>query len=258
MQLQANFSFEALNDLISVFRASLEGPNGEKFLVENYDYLSSLCFNVWTEYVSPVLIQIEHFYYLKMTKELEKEYADKFQPIIEVSLKPCFIEGIKVFLKVASTNDETIDILWISKMTLELSKLLEEKNEFKTCTQILKNTYEKIITYRDESILLRTESKNELLLPFCLTTDNKKIDDMVGDIKKQYLKWKVELERKIRRFKRQKMRKRAYKPEEEDEEEDEVFRYAKQFYNDELKDDYIFNNIKTTRISEFDLIINCI
>lgn len=54
------------------------------------------------------------------------------------------------------------------------------------------------------------------------------------------------------------MRKRAHKPEEEDEEEDEVLRYAKQFYNNNMKDEYIFKSLAETEIGEFDLLISCI
>lgn len=257
-KLDANFSFESLSNLIEVFQDSLEGPNGENFLITHFDFLNTLSFHLWTSFISPVLIQIEQFCYMKMIGEVDETFQRFFQPLIEDRFKPAAKRGIRIFLKVASSNEESIDVLWISKMSLQLAKMLEEAAEFKESCQILRNCYQKIVDYRDEKILLRIESKNELLLPFCITCSNPKISNMLSKIGDKYFTWKMNLERKIRRVKRTKMRKHEFAPEEEDEEEDEVFRFAKQFFKDGLKDEEFFKNIEMTRISELDMVINCI
>ena len=43
---------------------------------------------------------------------------------------------------------------------------------------------------------------------------------------------------------------------EEDEEEDEVLRYAKQFHNDDFRDEELFAKISKTQIEDFDMLVN--
>lgn len=196
--LLASYDHIEFSNLIEIAKQALEGPNGEKFLLDSFDFLVELSFYLWNKYVSPVLVQIEHFYYIRTMKELDSSFIEVFEEIIENRLKPCFLKCIRIFLKVASANDESIDIMWISKMSIQLSKLLEEACDYKIGYQILRNTWEKIVIFRDESILIKTESKHQLLLPFCLTCNNQKISKMINDMQTEYVNWKTALERKIR------------------------------------------------------------
>ena len=254
--LMANFGYLEFQELSVNLKKALEGPLGEQLLVEEYDMLFKISFHVWKTYISPLLVQIEHFYYLKAQREILAHDIPNFEQIITTHLKPAFIDLLQIFLKVVSSNEYEQDILWVCKMGLELGKLLEEQFRFKEAAQTLRSVFDKIVVFRDERLQRRLKSDLDLILPFSITCNNDKIFEMVDAMKKRYFSWKLGLERTIRRIRRVKAGKTALKPEEEDEEEDEVLRYTKQFHNDDFRDEATFDRISQRQIEDFDLLTN--
>jgi len=256
--LMANFGYTEFQELAQNLKEALKGPLGEQLLVEEYDLLFKISFHIWKTYISPIIVQIEHFYYLRSQEEILGQDVPNFQKIITEHLQPAFIDLLQIFLKVVSSNEYEQDILWICKMGLELGKLLEEQKRFKEASQILRNVFDKVTNYRDEKLQRRLKSEFDLLLPFSITCNNNSIGEMIEGMKTRYFSWKLGLERTIRRIRRSKAGKHTLKQAEEDEEEDEVLRYTKQFHNDDFKDEAFFDKISKRQIEDFDLLVNAL
>ena len=197
--IMANFGYEQFEELAGNLKRALEGPLGEKLLIEEFDLLFKISFHIWKSFISPVLVQIDHFYYLRSQREVFPEETKHYEGIINDHLKPSFIDLLQIFIKIVSSNEYEQDILWISKMGLELAKLLEEKTRFKEASQTLRRAYDKIGQYRDEKMQRRLKSELDLILPFSLTCSNEKIEGMVKEMRQKYFEWKLTLERTIRR-----------------------------------------------------------
>jgi hypothetical protein len=198
--LQANFGDAELREFGETLKSSLEGPIGEQVLKEEYDMLFKVSFFVWKTYISPVLVQIDHYYYLRTQREVLPEETRYFEEIIGRQLKPAFIDMLQIFIKIVTSNEYEQDVLWVCKMGLELGKLLEEAVRFKEAAQILRYIYDKICAYRDEKLARRLKSRNDLILPFSITCNNLQIEAMIGDMRESYYRWKLGLERTIRRI----------------------------------------------------------
>ena len=198
--LNANFGYAEFQKLSNSLKSALEGPLGDKLLTDEYDLLAKVAFHVWKTYISPILVQVDHFYYLKLQKELLPAEVEQFEEkIINSHLKPSFIDLLQIFLKIVAANEYQQDILWITKMGLELGKMLEEKSRYTEASQTLRRVYDKICLYRDEKLQRRLKSELDLILPFSITCSNEKISSMIAGMKKQYFDWKLSLERMIRR-----------------------------------------------------------
>ena len=198
--LNANFGYAEFQKLSNSLKNALEGPLGDKLLTDEYDLLAKVAFHVWKTYISPILVQVDHFYYLKLQKELLPAEVEQFEEkIINSHLKPSFIDLLQIFLKIVAANEYQQDILWITKMGLELGKMLEEKSRYTEASQTLRRVYDKICLYRDEKLQRRLKSELDLILPFSITCSNEKISSMIAGMKKQYFDWKLSLERMIRR-----------------------------------------------------------
>lgn len=256
--LLANFGFEEFKGLAGVLTRALEGPLGDQLLSHEYDMLFKVAFYVWKTFISPLLVQIDHYYYLKAQGEIDMAEQESFAHIIDANLVPSFIELLQIFSKIAEANDYEQDIIWICKMALELAKLLEQQARFNEAAQTLRNAYDRVSWYRDEKLQRRLRSRLDLLLPFSLTCSNAKIGVMFDRMKVRYFEWKLSLERTIRQTRRRKAKKKPLTAKEEDEEEDEVLRFAKQFYSDDFRDEPMFERISQRQISDLDLVVNAL
>lgn len=196
--LMANFGFEEFNDLATILKRSLEGPLGDDLLAKEYDMLFKVSFHIWKTFISPLVIQIDHYFYLKAQGEIDPAEHETYSTIIDKNLVPSFIDLLQIFLKIAEANDYEQDIIWICKMALELAKLLEQQARFKEAAQTLRTAFDRICWYRDEKLQRRLRSRLDLLLPFSLTCSNYKIQAMFDSMKARYFEWKLSLERTIR------------------------------------------------------------
>jgi len=95
-----------------------------------------------------------------------------------------------------------------------------------------------------------------VFLPACLTCNNIKISGTIKEMKDSYIDWKNSLNRKIRKFKREKHGKKLGKHEIQ-EEEYEHLEFNMSFKNDDNKDKEYFTILeKDMHIGEIDLLIN--
>ena len=81
---------------------------------------------------------------------------------------------------------------------IELSKLLEQKEEYRKAAQVLRFANGKIIAYKDEVYSRNVESKKDLFLPFAITCNNSMIKTLIEDMKSNYYQWKAWLRKRIR------------------------------------------------------------
>lgn len=101
----------------------------------------------------------------------------RYRPILE-NAKFIFKEGLIVFNQILFKLP-SVDIILLCKINLTLAKFLEEMREFKTAVVNLRTCLEKVVQYRDEKVARGVESQSDVFLPICLTTNNKKIKQMV-------------------------------------------------------------------------------
>ncbi len=73
---------------------------------------------------------MEHVHEMTMCEEISSREYEKYSEIIDET-KIVFMEGLKVFNLINIRNTEYCDVLWVSKYNLELSKMLEEKDEYR-------------------------------------------------------------------------------------------------------------------------------
>lgn len=253
--LDANFGSEEFLQLSQTMTKALQGSLGDQLLLADYDLLYKLVFSVWKVFVCPLLLQMDHFYYMKAQGELLESCLPAFTQHLLPVLFPAVTSLLSLFLKVSRANEFEQDILWVARVGLELGKMLELQTRFAEAAQVLRGVYDKITEYRDQKLSRRLKGDLELLLPFSLTCNNEKIENVFKGMKSRYFRWKLDLERTIRRTKRQKAGKPPLKPQEEDEEEDEVLRFTKQFHNDDFKDEDLFAKIEQKQLNDFDLLV---
>ena len=144
--------------------------------------LYKAAFHTWKTFISPLLVQIDHYVYLRNQGEIVGDEVKYFESTIKNELQDTFIDLLQIFLKIVVSNEYEQDIVWISLMTLELSKQLEQKNRFRESVQTLRSAHDKIINYRDEKLQRRLQADLELLLPFSITCNNEKIDSFIHKI----------------------------------------------------------------------------
>jgi hypothetical protein len=96
-----------------------------------------------------------------LNKELPQEEIDIFVVKIEQDLKPNVIKMLQVLLKIANFADYDQDVIWVSKICLELGKLLEEKGNFLESMQHFRFAYNKIVQYRDNKLEKGLEAQKD-------------------------------------------------------------------------------------------------
>lgn len=125
------------------------------------------------------------------------EYDCKvFKSIIE-RCKPIFLVGLKILNLVLASNKKT-DMLLLCKVNLELAKILEETYQYSTGIQNIRVCLESIEKFRADYLNRGIEGKYDKLLPFSLTTSNRKLGQTLERIKERYLREKRSIAQMLR------------------------------------------------------------
>jgi hypothetical protein len=146
---------------------------------------------------------------MTISEEISDEDYSLYRSIMEKA-KDVFINGMQVMNSVIMYVP-TADIIWTTKLNLELSKLWEQRDEYKLATQCLRQTLNRIIARRNEILERGVESQRDLFLPFSLTCSNLKIEQMIKKMKEKYIEAKNTLNVHIRQNDRRRNRKEQNK-----------------------------------------------
>ena len=141
---------------------------------------------------------------------------------------------------------------------LELTKMLEIKEEYTLATQMLSFCLTRMVDFRDKALLRGVESKCDKFLPHSITCSNEMVRQTVTKMKDKYIEVKNQINSEIRAKEKEANNRPALNNEEAREEEYEILHACRTFLNDDNKDGSYFETIdlSTKPIKELDLIIN--
>ena len=120
---------EKLNTLFICLQECLDGKLGQDFYVLRCDFLTHLAYHIWTKYLRGPLVQFDYVNEMQLNEELI-DYDYQFYREAINKCKPIFLNGFKV-LNFIMINNHKSDVLLVSRINLELLKLLEEDKEYK-------------------------------------------------------------------------------------------------------------------------------
>lgn len=120
---------EKLNTLFICLQECLDGKLGQDFYVLRCDFLTHLAYHIWTKYLRGPLVQFDYVNEMQLNEELI-DYDYQFYREAINKCKPIFLNGFKV-LNFIMINNHKSDVLLLSRINLELLKLLEEDKEYK-------------------------------------------------------------------------------------------------------------------------------
>ena len=171
---------------------------------------------IWKKYIVQAIVQQHHIYEMKLQNEIIDSHMLAYEKLI-TQLKPTLIKGLKIMNRIIQQTNKP-DIIWTAKLNIELARMLEEEGDQLAAVQALRFCLDKILEYRDEQVARGVDKKNDVFLPACLTCNNIKISETIREMKESYIEWKNSLNRKIRKFKREKHGKKLGSHEIEEEE----------------------------------------
>ncbi|EAR94374.2 hypothetical protein TTHERM_00049190 (macronuclear) [Tetrahymena thermophila SB210] len=263
VELDLVYDINKLEELIKTVKDTLVGPLGQQFYVERKDFLCNLAFYIWNKYITSQLYQIEFVYEQRLCEEITDKIYEQYRELI-VKSRPVFTEALKVFNKIMLRNPEA-DILWVSKYNIELTRLLEEQEEFKQASQNLRECLQRIVAYRDQFMERGVESQRDKFLPFTITCNNRKIKETIQKMKESYVETKNKLNAQIRYNKRLKTAQNAGKKfvdlekDEQKEEEYESLSANWQYLQDDNTDSHYFKALENLQgFSETEMLINAL
>lgn len=108
--------------------------------------------------------------------------------------KPVFLRGLKV-LNLVMVNNKKCDIFLLSKIALELIKLLEENKEYFLASENSKLAIDRIRMKRDEYLAKSVDAIADKLLPFSITCNNMLVEKTLTQMKAKFLQQRLLIEK---------------------------------------------------------------
>lgn len=158
---------------------------GQEFYLQYNDLLTSLSTEVWQKYLQLPLEQIEYVMEQRLNEEVIDHDYKLYREMIE-RCKPIFLRGLKV-LNLVMVNNKKCDIFLLSKIALELVKLLEDSKEYFLASENAKLAIDRIRMKRDEYLAKSVETIADRLLPFSITCNNMMVEKTIKQMKSKFL-----------------------------------------------------------------------
>jgi hypothetical protein len=83
-------------------------------------------------------------------------------------------------------NNANSDILLLSKINLELAKLLEEQRQYRIASDNLRLCLDRLRVFRDEYLSKGVDGRNDKILPFSISCSPKIIANTIEKMKISY------------------------------------------------------------------------
>ncbi len=89
-----------------------------------------------------------------------------------------------------------------TKFSIYYANLLEDKGDYRSAVQVIRQTISKLIEYREEKLKATLDSEDSVTTSMCITVDNRKIGDIEDQIAKINATWRELILRKERDLQR--------------------------------------------------------
>jgi hypothetical protein len=138
--LQCRFEISILKEFITEFEKILVKSTNISFLKNNFDCLYQIVQRFYEKYLLGLMVQLDHFDFKKFQKEVHNFVLCEIDKIGKRELEILVTRGLKVLVQLMSLDYFHVDLIWMTKCTLYLVKLLEIEGGFKEAIKFLENT----------------------------------------------------------------------------------------------------------------------
>lgn len=138
--LECRFEISELEGFVTEFEKILVESTNINFLKSNFDCLYQIVQRFYEKYLVGLMVQLDHFDFKRFQKEVHAFVVCEIDIISKKKLEGLVTRGLKVLVQLMSLDYFRVDLIWMTKCTLYLVKLLELDGGFKEATEFLKNT----------------------------------------------------------------------------------------------------------------------
>lgn len=223
-----------LSELAKTMKEALLGPLGDYYLEQRRDILNDICYQVYAQYLLPVLTQIDNYVEIRNQREFYVEHVDIVDEHV-IKVKNQFLDIFNVIHRVLSRELFADNIIMYIKFSIYFANLLEETGDFRNAVQSLRTAISKVLEYREERMKATVDQADSPSTSMSITVDNKKIGDLEEKIRIVTNTWKESILRKERDRAR---KEKEQTPVEEDEGDEEQFEMRSMI--EELRDKDLF------------------
>ena len=198
------------------------------------DFLTQLVFHVWCKYLRNPLMQFDYVNEMRLNEEIV-DYDYQFYKETLKKCKPIFLNGFKI-LNFIMLNNQKSDVLLLSRINLELIKLLEEEQEYQVASDNGRMCLDRIRIYRDGYLTRGVKGNSDKLLPLSVTCSSLKVKSTIVKMQEKFREQRNSIN-KLRRIRTRKQNhENALTEQELQEEEEEYLHYKKKDEIDEVID----------------------
>ena len=170
-------------------------------------------------------MQFDYVNEMRLNEEIVDYDYQFFKETLQ-KCKPVFLNGFKI-LNFIMLNNNKSDVLLLSRMSLELMKLLEEEQEYQVASQNGKMCLERIRMFRDDYLTRGVKGNHDKLLPLSLTCSSIKAANTIAKMQEKFRHQRNNIN-KLKRIKARKENHEDSLTEQSlQEEEDEYLHYQK-------------------------------
>ena len=142
----------------------------------------------------------------------QKEFYGEFVQLLDqhtLLVKSKFVEAFDVMHRILTRTSFIETIILYSKFSIYYANLLEDKGDYRSAVQVIRQSISKLIEYREEKLKSTLDSSESVTTSMCITVDNRKIGDIESQIAKITETWRELILRKERDLKRKSLEKPA-------------------------------------------------
>ena len=138
--LQCQFDIKKMEELVTEFEKILTESSNVTFLKSNFDILYQICQRFYEKYLLGLMIQLDHLDFQKFQGEVHLLVLSQINLLGKKKLEVIVTRALKVLVQLMSLDFFNVDLMWMTKCTLYLAKLLEIDGKFKETVKFIQNT----------------------------------------------------------------------------------------------------------------------
>jgi hypothetical protein len=119
-----------LSELAKTMKEALLGPLGDHYLEQRRDILNDICYQVYAQYLLPVLTAIDNYVEVRNQREFFVEHVDTVDEHV-IKVKNQFLDMFNVIHRVLSRELFQDNIIMYIKFSIYFANLLEETGDFR-------------------------------------------------------------------------------------------------------------------------------
>ena len=210
------FAMEQLSLLCSILRDAIMGPIGDLYLVERQGMLFDIVCHVWKKYAEPVVKSIDYMNELEAHGQLLEYILKDIHPLSQELIRS--LSGVLLSSHRILNKLKMVDPLLYAEISLDTGEYCEKLNDYRTAIQVLRASASKIIEWRENTMKIGVNGKENWISPMYITCNNHYIDDIEKKLQKSIEDWTDTVLKEERQRKRKAEHKVLLEPDEADDE----------------------------------------